>query len=355
MAGTTNFQQFNPGAANQETDAQYTADSQRSGGTINGQIFNDKLANKLFYQLSTWITAQANSMANKGYSPMDTDVNTLEGVLANIVTFADLKPNMVTVPFSSNPVFDASSSNGFRIDLAGNVTSSTLTGSTVGQIVTFYIVSGNPGNYTFAWPSNVVNPPNVQTQSTGNLMTYQFISDGSNLYPLSTFINFLQSEISALQTSVAGKQANLGFTPVQQGGGAGQGTNKLYIGWGTSRLKAQVDSTDLGQFVFDSNFSGSLVTNGWTKLPNGLILQWCQGTPLSGTQNGVVFSTNFPIGFPSACLFSSVSPLATGSDYGEMPVTVVTSWSSTGVSYYYQRNADHGGMTITPLIFAIGY
>lgn len=47
------------------------------------------------------------------------------------------------------------------------------------------------------------------------------------------------------------KQANLGFTPVQQGGGTGQGNNKVYIGWATddSGLKAQADSTDLGNIV----------------------------------------------------------------------------------------------------------
>lgn len=47
------------------------------------------------------------------------------------------------------------------------------------------------------------------------------------------------------------KQANLGFTPVQQGGGTGQGNNKVYIGWATdaSGLKAQADSTYLGNIV----------------------------------------------------------------------------------------------------------
>ena len=47
------------------------------------------------------------------------------------------------------------------------------------------------------------------------------------------------------------KQPNLGFTPVQQGGGTGQGTNKVYIGWATdaSGLKAQADSTNLGNIV----------------------------------------------------------------------------------------------------------
>ena len=43
----------------------------------------------------------------------------------------------------------------------------------------------------------------------------------------------------------------LDFTPVQQGGGTGQGTNKVYIGWATdaSGLKAQADNTDLGNIV----------------------------------------------------------------------------------------------------------
>ena len=47
------------------------------------------------------------------------------------------------------------------------------------------------------------------------------------------------------------KQPNLGFTPVQQGGGTGQGSNKIYIGWATdaSGLKAQADSTNLGNIV----------------------------------------------------------------------------------------------------------
>lgn len=46
-------------------------------------------------------------------------------------------------------------------------------------------------------------------------------------------------------------KAALDFTPVQQGGGTGQGNNKVYIGWATdaSGLKAQADSTDLGNIV----------------------------------------------------------------------------------------------------------
>lgn len=46
------------------------------------------------------------------------------------------------------------------------------------------------------------------------------------------------------------KQPNLGFTPVQQGGGSGQNSTKIYIGSaGGSGLKAQQGTTDLGNIV----------------------------------------------------------------------------------------------------------
>lgn len=43
--------------------------------------------------------------------------------------------------------------------------------------------------------------------------------------------------------------STLGYTPLQQGGGANQGTNKVYIGWHTAGegLRLQVDSTDFGK------------------------------------------------------------------------------------------------------------
>lgn len=45
--------------------------------------------------------------------------------------------------------------------------------------------------------------------------------------------------------------SNIGFTPVEQGGGAGQDNNKVHVGWSTldAKLKAQVDSTDLGHIL----------------------------------------------------------------------------------------------------------
>lgn len=61
------------------------------------------------------------------------------------------------------------------------------------------------------------------------------------------------------------KQPNLGFTPVQQGGGTGQGSNKIYIGWGSdaSGLKAQAGDTDLGNIV--------TTAGGMTKAPRATL------------------------------------------------------------------------------------
>lgn len=52
----------------------------------------------------------------------------------------------------------------------------------------------------------------------------------------------------------------LAFTPVQQGGGANQATNKVYLGWDGARLRAQVDNTDLGGLIASAELSAN-VTN----------------------------------------------------------------------------------------------
>lgn len=57
---------------------------------------------------------------------------------------------------------------------------------------------------------------------------------------------------TAQQTALNSKQDKLNYTPVQQGGGIGQGTHKVYIGWGNNgKLKATVDATDLGNVAFN--------------------------------------------------------------------------------------------------------
>lgn len=91
MPGSSNFQQWNPTKSNQQSDAAYTADSLRSGGAATNAIFASPLANKLFYQVTTFVAALAQSMATKGYVLSEAfGVTPLAGVLANLITQADL-------------------------------------------------------------------------------------------------------------------------------------------------------------------------------------------------------------------------------------------------------------------------
>lgn len=76
---------------------------------------------------------------------------------------------------------------------------------------------------------------------------------------LTNSVNLTNSTTAASATAVKtaydlakSKQPNLGFTPVQQGGGAGQKGQKIYIGWSPSGLKAQADVRDLGNIVTTS-------------------------------------------------------------------------------------------------------
>ena len=89
--GSTNLQQFNPNQANQESDVAYTADSSRANGIVAGpSIFDSALANKLFYQLTTFMAAFANMMAAKGYTLSDANLTTLQGVLSAVLNRPDL-------------------------------------------------------------------------------------------------------------------------------------------------------------------------------------------------------------------------------------------------------------------------
>jgi hypothetical protein len=93
---STNFVVFNPGCANQESDATYASDATRTGGYATDQIVPSPLLNKATYQPSIGITALMQSLVAKGYSPNDgsaapaSALANLVAVLANIMTNADV-------------------------------------------------------------------------------------------------------------------------------------------------------------------------------------------------------------------------------------------------------------------------
>jgi hypothetical protein len=89
-------------------------------------------------------------------------------------------------------------------------------------------------------------------------------------------------------------QYNLGYTPVQQGGGLGQNTNKIQMGWGwDGALRATVDGGfDAGRIWSDHIAGSSINGTGYQKFPTGLILQW-------GSGYGGDFPLTFPMTFPN--------------------------------------------------------
>lgn len=168
----------------------------------------------------------------------------------------------------------------------------------------------------------------------------------------------------------SGVLSALGFTPVRQGGGVGQGNNKVYIGWSGSRLKATVDETDLGSIIFDNNTATESVvgvakvatqaqTNagaddatfvtpkklaaysvlgfqivkgdtGYIKLPDflgGFVMQWTKTPTLSTSTN---YTWNFPLGFPNKC--AGVSGTLIGFSQGPLEVTVLPTQSAVSLS-----------------------
>jgi hypothetical protein len=184
MAGSSNFQQWNPAAANQQTDAQYTSDTSRTGGAGSSSIFPSATANKLFYQLSTAIAALNQALSTKGYVCSDANLNQLATIYGNLLTQADMVAGLATVAYSAAPTFNAAAATGFDLTLTGNVTSSTLTNIIPGKVITFVIVQDATGGRTFAWPTNVIGAGTPDTTAGAVSVQSFFVRADSTARPL---------------------------------------------------------------------------------------------------------------------------------------------------------------------------
>lgn len=176
----TNIQIWNPSGNNMETDAQYTADAQRSSGASDGQVFYSSLANKLFYQVTTYLAGLFQSLANKGYSTSDGNLNGIISACSNLLTRADL--GLKVVPYASSVTFDASTASSFKVVLAGNLSFS-IVNAYAGQVVTLIFNSGS-GNasWSITWPGNVVGygSPDLTDANVNNIQS--FICDDAGTF-----------------------------------------------------------------------------------------------------------------------------------------------------------------------------
>lgn len=144
---------------------------------------------------------------------------------------------------------------------------------------------------------------------------------------------------------------NASFTAVQQGGGSGMNSNKVYIGWGSSsNLLAQVDSTPVGDLVrrtdsYSVGGNSELIAPGspplyacraWVNFNGtGTVAVRAGGNLSSITDNGVGnYTIAFSIPMPDANYVVSGSVIASfgGASLGTISQTttgvqVVTSYS----------------------------
>jgi hypothetical protein len=142
-----------------------------------------------------------------------------------------------------------------------------------------------------------------------------------------------------------------------------QGSDTLSSGTGTLTLNSgdtvAVESNGISvwtpilgsaQLAGTASFGASIATNGYQKLPSGLIIQWTSpATAGTGTAN----SYAWPIAFPTATLF------AAGSDAGNgIHSVAVTSFTATTVTLYAGYNNGSGTAvyaTTNYRIIGIGY
>lgn len=85
MAGSSNFVQFDKNAANIKTDAAYAGSTEQLNGFVTG-IASSSTTNKALYQVSTFVAAFAQVLANQGYTVSDSNITSLQTVLSNLCT-----------------------------------------------------------------------------------------------------------------------------------------------------------------------------------------------------------------------------------------------------------------------------
>ena len=104
------------------------------------------------------------------------------------------------------------------------------------------------------------------------------------------------------------------------------------------------------------NFSPSAISNGYTFLPGGIIIQWGINNTAVPSGSNTTFTQNFNIPFPNNCFFVDGSPLvskATGLPDSQLSINIRKS-SLTDLSSFDYQPYTNSSKYIGFLWFAIG-
>jgi hypothetical protein len=154
------------------------------------------------------------------------------------------------------------------------------------------------------------------------------------------------------------ENAGTGVLTLTSGGGNfvgpfGTASTTLALAVGQT-VEMTSDGTKWRCYVGSSGSAASLTTNGYQKLPSGLILQWGQTSTFGGEGGQTV---TFPIAFPTACLNGSATVVnTTGASTSNDQGAQVYSLSTTSMGVFMQIYG--GGTSAFPCTAywqAIGY
>ena len=335
MAGTTNAIQWNPTQANQETDTTYLADSQRAGGATNPSEFDAKLANKLFYQLSTYVTALGQMLANKSFTNSDANVATLTAVMANILTTADLPGSLQTVTWAASIALNTAGYTGFQVTLGGNTTF-TAPSTTPGQFALLVLIQDSTGGRTVTLGSGFAYSALYPSPTAGSLSVQLFFADASGTLdavgPLMTTSGVDGTPVGAVVPSTGAFTSLAAATQL------------------TAPTVASSDNSTKAATTAWSKFglSINIAATGHIKLPSwlgGLVINW--GTV--GPGNGATAS--FDLSFPSALFGVFLTAIYnSGADSNTRYVQVNTGATTSG----FELIVSNGASATECYYFALG-
>lgn len=171
-------------------------------------------------------------------------------VAAKVPLVTDLDYGELAINYADNKLYYKTATNTINAFTTntGTVTSVNGTGSYGGLTLSGTVTtSGNltlGGTPTGNWPISVTGNATTAT-SWQTARTFTIGATGKSVDG-SANVSWSVAEV-------------IGYTPVQQGGGTGQGTNKVYVGWLGSQLGLQIDVTNFGA-TWPINVTGNAAT-----------------------------------------------------------------------------------------------
>jgi hypothetical protein len=247
-------------------------------------------------------------------------------------------------------------------------TSGTLTASLATQAVNLVWASPGTGSTAGAPTFRALVAADIPNLDAAKVTTGIFGvargGTGIGTYTATNYIRALNATTLEQRTAAQvladiGAQAALGFTPVQQGGGTGQSTNKLYVGWGGSNLLLQVDATNFGStwpisvngnaasvtngvYTTRSVTAGVGLTGGGTLATDQSIALGTPGTLTTGTTNSASGTTHtHAVTFPVTSVAGKTGAVTvTAADVGLGSVTNVASATAGTANTNAQRDAS---------------